>query len=274
MSNGPRPSAESSLCHDVNRPAELALAMLEAVRSYCRPGPAEYPNADEIGQEIDAALGLVRVAVVERAGALLPSLDRCATSLRECVALVRNTHYDLWSPGNPDHVRSAERQLHRDGYDSQAEVFEDRNRDYLRQIAAAVGQAVTVYMDEIADTLAAMSAAEKPATRRVRCDSGTRTVPPPPPVAEVPVYDPALRQLSFKGWEAVVTRQAVGAQRILAAFNDAGWPRRINDPFGDGNQKLRAAVTTMRRTGILSNEARTIDLSPDGTGTGAVWSER
>jgi hypothetical protein len=94
--------------------------------------------------------------------------------------------------------------------------------------------------------------------------------------ATTPVWDPERRQLSWAG--IVVKRfraRAENQERILNAFQEEGWPGRVDDPLppthtADSQARLRDAI---RRLNDCQSR-RMIRFSGDGTGTGVCWGPR
>lgn len=89
----------------------------------------------------------------------------------------------------------------------------------------------------------------------------------------VPTWDPLRRELRMNG--RVIKRfrwTAKNQERILATFDEEGWPCRIDDPIppqpnGDQRQKLRDAVRALNQ----SHEISLIRFRGDGSGQGVVW---
>jgi hypothetical protein len=91
--------------------------------------------------------------------------------------------------------------------------------------------------------------------------------------AVIPHWDPATRVLRFGGH--VVKRYRVPSSTqevILAAFQEEGWPPRIDDPLppvGAANPKhrLRDAIRHLNS----NQKSRLIRFRGDGTGQGILW---
>jgi hypothetical protein len=89
---------------------------------------------------------------------------------------------------------------------------------------------------------------------------------------EKPSWDPELRELRMCG--VVVkrfARRAVNQERILAVFEEEGWPYRIDDPLLPTGicpkARLRDTVKHLNR----QNGSRLIRFGMDGTGEGVIW---
>ncbi len=89
-------------------------------------------------------------------------------------------------------------------------------------------------------------------------------------VRVLPVWNQDTGELRFG--DQVVRRvrsrtRADNIVRILDAFQEDGWPDRIDDPLpgGTDSQRLREAVRT------LNQDLEKIRFRADGTGTGIVW---
>jgi hypothetical protein len=89
----------------------------------------------------------------------------------------------------------------------------------------------------------------------------------------VPVWDAAQRILSVDG--QVVRKYRVPAPNqevILAAFQEEGWPQRIDDPLSvrgdlEPRQRLNNTIKAINRHRL----ARVIRFLCDGTGKGVLW---
>ena len=84
-----------------------------------------------------------------------------------------------------------------------------------------------------------------------------------------PTWDKALSQLLFDD-EVVrkVSPQAANLIKILDAFQEDGWPKKIDSPFSpceDGKQKRRDAIRE------LNKKLRKIRFESDGSGEGLLW---
>jgi hypothetical protein len=78
-----------------------------------------------------------------------------------------------------------------------------------------------------------------------------------------------LRSLTWNGEPvASYTRSAPNQARILSAFEEEGWPARIDDPLAPGilRQTLKDLQEKFRDTPIA--------FFADGTGTGIRWKPR
>jgi len=92
----------------------------------------------------------------------------------------------------------------------------------------------------------------------------------------VPRWDQERRELRFNGTVVKQYFYASPNQEILlAAFQEEGWPRRIDDPLHpiaerDSRERLRNAIKGLNR-----GQARPLILfSGDGTGCGVLWQLR
>jgi hypothetical protein len=92
-------------------------------------------------------------------------------------------------------------------------------------------------------------------------------------VAVTPVWDAEHHELSLDS--VVVKRFRTPApiqERILATFEEDGWPERIDDPLPhvqgqDSKRRLHNAINCLNR----SHLTRAIHFYGDGTGTGILW---
>jgi hypothetical protein len=99
---------------------------------------------------------------------------------------------------------------------------------------------------------------------------------PGPAGVAVPAWDPALRRLTFRG--AVVKefrRPAPSQELILAAFEEEGWPARIDDPLSGqegriGRDRLHDTIRGLNR----HQERPLLWFGRDGTGEGVTWCPR
>ncbi len=110
-------------------------------------------------------------------------------------------------------------------------------------------------------------------------DSGgeERIAPAAPRIEEEvlrPKWDPLCRLVSFNG--AIVKQFKLPSPNqiaILSAFEEEGWPRRIDDPLPprsdiDPKQRLHDTLRSINR----NQRNRLLQFSGDGTGCGVVWS--
>lgn len=105
-----------------------------------------------------------------------------------------------------------------------------------------------------------------------RDNEATSPAAPPKPTAgsDTPVWDRDRRELSFKGKVVKRFRQpAPNQQPILDAFQEEGWPPRIDDPLpvtrgGDRRQRLADAVRGLNAMDFIRFEL-------DGTTEGVLW---
>jgi hypothetical protein len=93
----------------------------------------------------------------------------------------------------------------------------------------------------------------------------TATVPPLPPPPAVPCWDGTARRLLFRGHVCKqFARPAPNQERILATFQEDGWPDAIDDPLPAG--KLAQTVES------LNDRLQHIKFRLNGAGTGVCWS--
>jgi hypothetical protein len=91
-----------------------------------------------------------------------------------------------------------------------------------------------------------------------------------------PSWDSAVRELRLGSrFLKRFTKLAVNQELILAAFEEEGWPPRIDDPLppkpgADPKQRLRETITNLNRSRI----SPFLCFRGDGTGTGICWQRR
>jgi hypothetical protein len=103
-------------------------------------------------------------------------------------------------------------------------------------------------------------------------NDATLTPPTVPPCSLQPVWDPLRRELRLGQFVLKRFRQPAKTQEaILAAFQEDGWPVRIDSPIPGGNDanahdRLRDCVRRLNEQteGLLCFES-------DGTGEGVLW---
>lgn len=89
----------------------------------------------------------------------------------------------------------------------------------------------------------------------------------------VPAWDPERRVLSIDGMTAKHFKwSAANQEAILAAFEEEGWPSRIDDPLPpqpeqDSKRRLSDTIKCLNRKQANS----LIHFRGDGTGEGVVW---
>ncbi len=89
----------------------------------------------------------------------------------------------------------------------------------------------------------------------------------------VPTWDSERRELRING--IIVKRfkwTAVNQEAVLAAFDEEGWPSRIDDPLRphpehDSKRRLSDTIKCLNR----KQTNRLIHFRGDGTGEGVVW---
>lgn len=92
-------------------------------------------------------------------------------------------------------------------------------------------------------------------------------------IEQIPTWDNEKRELRV-GHKTVkqFRLRAVNQETILAAFQEEGWPERIDDPLPpkqelDPKRRLHDTIKYLNRR----QEARLIKFGGDGTGQGVVW---
>ena len=95
----------------------------------------------------------------------------------------------------------------------------------------------------------------------------------PPEASDVPSWNKESRQLMFRGQvvrQVARPTQARNLVAILDAFEEQGWPPRIDDPLprGRDTKRLQSAIET------FNEKCQMIRLHADGTGQGISWSVR
>jgi hypothetical protein len=87
-------------------------------------------------------------------------------------------------------------------------------------------------------------------------------------------WDPERRELWFRGKLVKKYRQPAPHQcRILAAFQEAGWPRRIDDPLPGGSSESARKQRVADAVRLLNDNPYLL-FERDGTGEGILWSVR
>jgi hypothetical protein len=91
------------------------------------------------------------------------------------------------------------------------------------------------------------------------------------PIGDRPHWDADRRELSFReGGLKRFRSPAPNQERVLAAFEEDGWPPRIDDPLPpqadqDSKRRLRDTIATLNRG------QKGIRFSADGLGQGVCW---
>jgi hypothetical protein len=104
-----------------------------------------------------------------------------------------------------------------------------------------------------------------------RNDSGQKG-----PANVVPRWDEGRRQLWYRDRLVKWYRTPAASQEtILPAFQEDGWPPRIDDPLGwvaclDPHERLHEAVKGLNR----GQAERLLEFHRDGTGEGVTWKAR
>ena len=89
-------------------------------------------------------------------------------------------------------------------------------------------------------------------------------------IGDRPIWDPERRELRYRGR---LIRRVSGPNRaknivkVLTAFQESGWPPRIDDPLPNGRNQQRLHATIHS----LNNGSEGIIFSADGTGEGYAW---
>lgn len=92
----------------------------------------------------------------------------------------------------------------------------------------------------------------------------------------IPIWDEAAGELWFAGLLVKVFRRAAADQRtILCAFQELGWPARIDDPLPpkrgkSRHRRLHDAINNLHRRMLHS----VLRFRGDGTGEGILWEPR
>ncbi len=90
----------------------------------------------------------------------------------------------------------------------------------------------------------------------------------------VPVWNSAIGELSLSGVLVKKYRHPAKNQRlILNAFQEEGWPRKVDDPLPgvhDADPKRRLSDTVRSLNDNRKNDA--LHFECDGTGEGVIWS--
>jgi hypothetical protein len=91
------------------------------------------------------------------------------------------------------------------------------------------------------------------------------------PIGDRPQWDSERREFSFRGDILKQFRSpAPNQERVLAAFEEEGWPTRIDDPLPphadqDSKRRLRDTIATLNRG------QKAIRFLADGLGQGVRW---
>ena len=91
--------------------------------------------------------------------------------------------------------------------------------------------------------------------------------------AILPFWDSPCRVLSFKGRTVKQLKcRAVNQGKILSAFQEENWPRRILDPLSpqpcqDIKRRLNDTIKCLNR----GHQHRLLHFRGDGTGEGIIW---
>jgi hypothetical protein len=93
------------------------------------------------------------------------------------------------------------------------------------------------------------------------------------PAAQQPRWDPEHKVLTYRG--AIVKQfkwPAANQEAILMAFEEEGWPKRIDDPLPrnrdvDPISRLHDTIKCLNR----NQKKRSLRFSGDGTGEGILW---
>lgn len=113
-------------------------------------------------------------------------------------------------------------------------------------------------------SLATASAASKPALRSARAS---------PPAPSLPRWEPQRQELWFDGKLVKQFRIPSANQvTILSAFQEDGWPSRIDDPLPchaeiDSRRRLNDTIRSLNRSRIHA----VLRFAGDGSGEGILW---
>jgi len=114
------------------------------------------------------------------------------------------------------------------------------------------------------DVVALMSDVRKPSeTNQPNGSKGTGNRQEPPASVR-PVWDAAARTLTFGEWSHEYVRSAPAQERVLAAFQKAGWPWRVVKELPDHLSGI------IRNMGTTLGDGCPIEFEGDGTG-GVRW---
>jgi hypothetical protein len=92
----------------------------------------------------------------------------------------------------------------------------------------------------------------------------------PPPSPPKPLWDSVRRELSLDGKVCKKYRQpARNQERILAAFQEEDWEKRIDDPLPGGAEDARQRLADTIRSLNKGNDLIQFEL--DGTSEGVLW---
>lgn len=148
--------------------------------------------------------------------------------------------------------------------------------DFVRGLHLEGDEGVSAILTQLSTMLApqltpsaqiASSAARDRKTPRVRPDTHAPR--------RAPVWDADRRELRDGQTVMKKYRQRAGNQVIiLAAFQEQGWPTRIDDPLpgkgdADPTQRLRQTLSDLNKA--QKNRPMRIHFEPDGTGQAIIW---
>lgn len=109
--------------------------------------------------------------------------------------------------------------------------------------------------------------------QRLRGEASQQSAPSGDDLMAAPCWDPQLRELRVGHVLVKRFRQpSTNQERILLAFEEEGWPPRIDDPLPpdpqhDTKQRLRTTLKSLNR----NEQHGLIRFHSDGTGQGVLW---
>jgi hypothetical protein len=145
-------------------------------------------------------------------------------------------------------------------------------------LQAAITQ-LNAALDSVRDAMAELTTLldrvldASPAVWRTACGSQVESLTHASPEAGVPHWDRANRVLTLDGRTVKrFRRRATNQEVVLSAFQEEGWPRRIDDPLSpqaEMDPKYRVRFTIQRLNEGRRN--RLIRFFADGTGQAICW---
>jgi hypothetical protein len=104
--------------------------------------------------------------------------------------------------------------------------------------------------------------------------AGQGAPPPrrPPPREGKPHWDTDRGELCYRGVVVKKFRQpAPNARTVLSAFQEQGWPPRIDDPLPQGRGSVVPRQRLADTLRILNSNLAGLSFALDGTGEGVIW---
>lgn len=92
-----------------------------------------------------------------------------------------------------------------------------------------------------------------------------------PPTTTKPRWNADLGELKFGNSTTRVRRSAKNVWKILSAFQEEGWPTRIDDPLPGGKQDTRLRETVRTLNAACSRKSLLLRFESDGSGEGICW---